>query len=105
MIDMVNLAADNQNGIIGKFKLSINQSPTQLKTPDLFQTIYTLFPLNLKKQQRLVHMVFLNSESLLSELAQYPWITMGNNCPFDEALNNKLKQLTKANVQTSHDYS
>ncbi len=49
MIDMVNLAADNQNGIIGKFKLSINQSPTQLKTPDLFQTIYTLFPLNLKK--------------------------------------------------------
>jgi len=47
----------------------------------------------------------LNSDSFLSEIAQSPWIIMGNNCPFDDALHNKLKSFKKANIQTSHDDS
>lgn len=145
-IDMVNLAADNQNEIIGEFTLSINQSPTQLKIPDLLQSIQencSGIHVNLKTlssgsainaiQKGLIDGAFvygdvpsdiyvipvksqkittiapynftLNNDSLVSELAQSPWITMGNNCPFDEALNNTFDQFTKANIQTSDDYS
>ncbi len=145
-IDMVNLAADNQNEIIGEFKLSINQSTTQLKIHELLQNIQEncsgihvnlttlssgtaidsiqndlidgayiygnvpndLYAIPVKSQKITTispHSFILNSESLLSELAQSPWITMGNDCPFDEALNNKLKQFTKANIQTSDDDS
>lgn len=143
---MVNLAVDNHNEIIGEFKLSINQSTTQLKTPELLQNIQEncsgihvnlttlssgtaidsiqndlidgayiygnvpndLYAIPVKSQKITTispHGFILNSESLLSELAQSPWITMGNNCPFDEALHNKLKQFTKANIQTSDDDS
>ena len=38
-IDMVNLAAENQNEIIGDYKLSINQQPPQLKLTNLYQNI------------------------------------------------------------------
>ena len=38
-IDMVNLAAENQNTIIGDFKLSINQQASQLKVTNLHQNI------------------------------------------------------------------
>lgn len=38
-IDMVNLAAENQNEIIGEFKLSINQQAPQLNIAPLYQNI------------------------------------------------------------------
>jgi DNA-binding transcriptional LysR family regulator len=38
-IDMVNLAAENQSEIMGEFKLSMNQSPTQLQLPTLLNNL------------------------------------------------------------------
>lgn len=45
----------------------------------------------------------LNTESLITELAETPWITMGKYCPFDEKLKSTLKHFNAASLQTSHD--
>ncbi|WP_426358799.1 LysR family transcriptional regulator [Pseudocolwellia sp. HL-MZ19] len=45
----------------------------------------------------------LDKDSLITELAQDAWITMGKYCPFDERLKSSLKQFKKANLQTSSD--
>jgi len=45
----------------------------------------------------------LNNESMLTELAEKPWVTMGKYCPFDERLKSTLKEFNEANIQTNSD--
>lgn len=45
----------------------------------------------------------LDNDSLLNEIAQQPWITMGKYCPFDERLKSTLPQFNCANAYTSSD--
>mgnify|MGYP000633513113 CR=1 FL=1 len=145
-IDMVNLAVENQNEIIGTFKIAINQSSNQLILPILLQNIVEncqginlslenlstgnaikalqnniidgayvyedvppeLFSFAIKKQKITTIAplnCYLTANSTLTELAQYPWITMGNDCPFDKHLTIKLKPFTRANLHTSNDHT
>ncbi|WP_441004168.1 LysR family transcriptional regulator [Pseudocolwellia agarivorans] len=143
-IDMVNLAVENQSEIIGKFNLSMNQSPNQLQLPTLLNNISEncqgihlniesfstgaaiqalinntidgayiyddapdeLFSIFIKHQKITTIAPIdttLNKDSLITELAQDAWITMGKYCPFDERLKSSLKQFNIANLQTGTD--
>ncbi|WP_076417295.1 LysR family transcriptional regulator [Colwellia sp. UCD-KL20] len=59
------------------------------------------------KQQKITTIAptttLLTHESLITDLAQAPWITMGKYCPFDDKLKSTLKQFTTANINTSSD--
>jgi len=47
----------------------------------------------------------LNADSPLTALSSQPWITMGENCPFDRFLRQKLPEAFIANVKSSDDGS
>jgi DNA-binding transcriptional LysR family regulator len=143
-IDMVNLAAKNQNEIIGNFTLAINQPAKQIRVSELLQNINDncsgiqinleylstgaaieqlqksmidgayiygdvpedIFVMPIKSQKITTIAPYnssLYSDSLLTELSNTPWVTMGNQCPFDKALSEKLKNFTKASIQTHND--
>lgn len=146
MLDMVNLAAENQNEIIGQFTLGLNQPSGQLKVAELLtnlrencqgislqinqlttgqiieaikngdvdggyiygdiaddfvgltvkqQTITTIAPPTFK----------LNTTDLSDTLASQPWITMGQDCPFDHWLTEKLGPSIDSIAKTSDDGS
>jgi len=145
-IDIVNLAVENQNELMGTFKIAINQSSNQLKLPVLLQNIVEncqginltleslstgnaikalqnniidgayvyenvpteLFSLAIKKQKITTIAplnCYLTANSSLTELAQYSWVAMGGNCPFDKHLTTKLKPFTRSNLHTSNDHT
>lgn len=65
-----------------------------------------LFALPIKKQKITTiapATTALTHESLITDLAQASWITMGKYCPFDETLKSTLKQFNTANINTSSD--
>jgi DNA-binding transcriptional LysR family regulator len=146
MLDMVNLAADNQNEIIGHFTLGINQSAAQLKVAELLTNlaencqgislqinsmtsgkiidaikngcvdggyVYGSVPqdfvaLNVKRQAitTVAPATFdLSPTDLVTTLAAQPWIIMGQDCPFDALLKQKLGPGIECVVKTSDDSS
>ncbi len=154
-LEMANIAAQNQDEIIGEFKLSQNQTNQALNTIDLItqlkencpgislslmalasgkaiqaltnksidgayvyqinqahdseqdhklgyytlklkaQAITTICPSNFE----------LDKNSSIDELAQQPWITMDNNCPFDYMLKQTLGKNISSAIKSEDDNS
>lgn len=59
------------------------------------QAITTIAPKGMVDSQLLV----------ISDLAKYPWVMMGSNCPFDTQLKTILPQVKVANIQSSNEQS
>jgi DNA-binding transcriptional LysR family regulator len=145
-VDMVNLAADNQDELIGHFQLGINQNIQALRCTTLIDNLIDNCPgITLQLHQSSTGKIIkdLRSEKLdggyiygdvpddltaielqkveittiasttfdskqlvnRQNLANLPWITMEQYCPFDKALKHKLGTILHAQVQSDHDQS
>jgi len=144
--DMVNLALENQQQIIGHCKLGINQTPDNLKLNNLLcdltehcpgistEIINSASGVTLKaidmqeldagfvygpisdefygiaiKQQQITTIApnhyNLHSGTTINELKQQPWITMGQDCPFDSQLKNYFANQINSVTQSDNEHS
>ncbi|MBQ4876045.1 LysR family transcriptional regulator [Pseudoalteromonas luteoviolacea] len=144
--DMVNLAVENADQVIGTFRLGLNRDASTLRiaelvkalvhrcpgielelhalntgqvlekvssgeldggfvygdtSPDLFHTELALQPIT-----TIVPTSF-DSTVIQSvyELAELPWISVGEHCPFDTALKKRVTQSIKSQVQSADNAS
>jgi len=146
VLDMSNIAIENQNELIGDFKFSINQNPKHLKISNLLSNIKThfsgisceinnfstgrainainervidggfiygkvpnnLYYIEIKKQKitTIAPIEFdINNEDLITNFENSSWITMGEDCPFDQFLKQKLGKQFKAISKINDDNS
>lgn len=145
-VEMVNLAAINEDEIIGNFCLTYNQDTSALRMPQMLANLQENLPgINLElraassgeaiellragaidgayiygdvpedlivlevKQQKIVTVLpnSMKDEVIehIIELQKQPWITMGNNCPFDQLLKQKLGDSIHSVVKSPDDGS
>ncbi|MDK1288815.1 LysR family transcriptional regulator [Pseudoalteromonas umbrosa] len=144
--DMVNLAVENADQVIGTFKLGLNRDASTLRiaelvkalvhrcpgielelhalntgqilekvsrgeldggfvygdiSPDLFHTELALQPIT-----TIVPTSFdITAIQSIYELAELPWITVGEQCPFDTALQKRITQSIKSQVKSADNTS